>query len=65
MSTAIELAKLVGRWGLYDPAGNGLVFGVTVIDAREHYGKTQILIQPKHGTGSAWVNLASVALSKD
>lgn len=59
--TAVELAKLVGRKGMAllsasAGAGRQLRCPVEVKDARENFGRTELLVTPVGGSGEAWIS---------
>ena len=65
MSVA-ELAGLVGRSGLLDLTSDRVALSVAVVihDAREVFGRRDVLIEPVAGRGRAWVALDRVRLSE-
>ena len=52
--TSEELATHVGREGLLS-MGGAIAIEVKSLDAREVYGRLDILVEPVAGTGKAWV----------
>ena len=60
MMTAAAGAKLIGRRALLRTSG--LAVEVEIRDAREVFGRTDVLVIPSAGAGSAWVSLDSVEL---
>jgi hypothetical protein len=63
MSVA-ELAQLVGRVGLLDLTSDRVAISVrvTIHDAREVFGRRDVLVEPVEGRGRAWVALDRVRL---
>jgi hypothetical protein len=44
----------VGQNGMVEE--NGLKFSVKVLDVRRRYGHTDLLITPRDGTGTTWID---------
>ena len=65
--TASELAKLVGMTATV-PVRRGMMgtveIEVRIIDARDSYGRTDLLIRPVAGDGEAWVSADRVKVRK-
>lgn len=61
--TNAELAAFVGREGLITFDGGKLTIEVHSKDAREVYGRLDILVEPVAGTGQAWVAESRIAWS--
>jgi len=60
--TVKGLVGLVGKTGLL---GYGeLSFEVTILDARDVFGRTDCLVEPVNGTGRSWVQLDRVKVRK-
>lgn len=59
--TTREAMELVGRTGRLRTA-EGLAVMVKVEDAREVWGRRDLLVVPFAGTGKAWVSAARVTL---
>ena len=55
-----ELAAYVGREGLVTYGGT-IAVQVKSLDAREVYGRLDILIEPIAGTGQTWVAESRIA----
>lgn len=60
--TAEELASYIGREGILGFEKLGVCVRST--DAREVYGRLDVLVEPIQGTGKAWVAEARIAWSK-
>ena len=65
--TAGELAGYVGRTGemfILDRSGAMITMRVpvTVKDARQAFGRTDLLVSPVGGTGESWVSIERVRL---
>jgi hypothetical protein len=64
--SAAELSRLIGRSGRAALSASGknqvLHVDVTVLDARELYGRRDVLVSPVAGVGEAWVSLENVEL---
>lgn len=58
--TSAELAAYVGRKGLLSMGGI-IAIEVKSLDAREVYGRLDILVEPIAGTGKAWVAESRIA----
>lgn len=56
--TANQLSQSIGQIVSYPM--NGLVIQVEIQDAKIAYGVPRVLIKPVAGSGSAWVNAASL-----
>ena len=56
--TAKDLFQVLGQEREYTV--NGMIFKVTVVDAKIAYGKVRYQIQPVAGQCSAWVDAESV-----
>lgn len=56
--TATERANLIGRRGTmtYEHSSGDLEFPVNILDAREAYGRLDVLVTPAEGSGQAWVS---------
>lgn len=65
MSTASELAKLIGKHGLLHVTRPQLSFRVEVLDARQQFGRIDLQVKPEDGEGTAWVQKATVTLDPD
>lgn len=67
--TAAQLIAHIGRTGLWyapQPAlRDGLRFRVTVIDARQVFGRLDYRIQPIAGQGAAWIEARTVTLDQE
>jgi hypothetical protein len=61
-----EMAALIGKTGMfrtYNQAGDQpLTFPVDILDARNRYGTTDVLITPIGGDGERWVESGSVVV---
>lgn len=58
MMLTTEALKLLGRTALLrDTTAAGLAFEVSIVDVKQSYGATRVLIEPKHGAGRAWVGI--------
>lgn len=62
--TSKQLGAFIGRAALYRPDKSDIKFEVEVADAREVFGRREVLIRPLAGGGSRWVNLESLTLGK-
>lgn len=61
MSSVRELARYIGRPALFSTVEKSDVsFMVKVKDAREAYGRINLLVVPDKGTGETWVNVESL-----
>ena len=60
--TNAELAEFIGRTGLLSM--DKIAVEVRAHDAREVYGRLDILVAPVAGTGQAWVAESRIAWSK-
>jgi hypothetical protein len=56
------LSKLLGAKGY--ARMESLSIAVVIQDAREAYGRTDVLITPQQGTGTQWVSLERVELEE-
>ena len=54
-----ELAEFVGRTGILNTDKLGVL--IRSLDAREVYGRLDILVEPVEGTGEAWVSESRIA----
>lgn len=59
--SAEELASFVGRTGHYQ-ARAGMTVEIRVTNARESYGRLDLLVAPIAGTGEAWISTALIKL---
>ena len=59
MMTSSELAQLLGRTGTMPH--DGLTVAVRILDAREVFGRTDVLVESLPGV-SRWVDAARVTL---
>ena len=59
--SADELHSFIGRAGQYQ-ARAGMTVAVTVTNARESYGRLDLLVAPVAGTGEAWISTALIKL---
>jgi hypothetical protein len=57
--TAKALGELIGQRATYSPADN-IAFNVTVTDARQRFGRTDVRIEPESGLGFLWVADTSI-----
>jgi hypothetical protein len=58
-----EAAKLIGKHGRYRHRElSDVRFPVIVMDVRDVYGHTNVLVRPVGGTGTHWVRLSNVEL---
>lgn len=57
--TNAKLAEFVGREGILSIDKLGVL--VRSLDAREVYGRLDILVEPVAGTGKAWVSESRIA----
>lgn len=62
MATFTELAAYLGKEGLYHFDHSGFGVSVRIRDVKESWGRIQVRIYPKDGTGDKWVALDSVTL---
>lgn len=63
MLTTSEAAALIGRLGLLrDATSPGLAFEVSIVDVKQAYGSTRVLIEPTLGAGRAWVGMERINL---
>lgn len=53
--TLTELASLIGQ--TVDIQLEELAVSVKVLDAKQAYGKTRVLVEPIKGKGQAWVDI--------
>jgi hypothetical protein len=61
--TARELAALQGKRAHLVTA-EGLEVEVDILDARQAYGRTDLLVSPKAGSGQAWVSDERVKIGR-
>ncbi len=61
--TTRSLSPLIGRTGRY--LIGAASFPVTIIDARELFGRIDVQIEPIGGSGAAWVERSAITLTKD
>lgn len=54
------MSRIIGKFGLLNVDGFG--FSVEVLDVRERYGNTDVLVKPMCGDGQKWVQLNRVRL---
>lgn len=63
-----ELEIWIGREAVWRPvlrSADGLLnIPVTIEAVLQRYGRDEVRIHPKHGTGAAWVSAANVRLNK-
>ena len=59
-----DSAAYVGQLGMLTVDG-GLAVTVTIADVRSVYGRVQVQVTPRQGSGYAWVNLDRVRLATD
>jgi hypothetical protein len=59
-TTTAELAKFIGKTGLWRVGGGGILVAVSVKDVRKNYGRIDLLIKPLSGQGETWVDSESV-----
>ena len=62
--TSEELRAYVGRQGLLTMGGPLSVL-VKSVDAREVFGRLDILVEPVEGTGQAWVAESRIAWNSE
>jgi hypothetical protein len=60
--TAAELQGYIGRKARYTLLGERITFEVSITNARQNYGHTDVEIEPVAGKGRKWVRLDSGAL---
>jgi len=58
--TAAELTKVLNREGVL--SSGKFRWAIVVKDARNVYGRTDLLVVPKAGTGQQWVDASRVKL---
>lgn len=58
-----KIAAMVGKEATLT-TGEGLKIPVRVLDARQSYGRTEVLVEPVRGTGKAWVTAKRVRLER-
>lgn len=56
-----KVAAMVGKEATLT-TGEGLKIAVRVLDARQSYGRTEVLVEPVTGSGKAWVTSKRVRL---
>lgn len=61
--TTADMAKLLGRKG--ELKTEGLSIPVEIEDARESFGRTDVLVRPVGGRGTTWVSLERVWLNDE
>jgi hypothetical protein len=61
--TASTLALLINRPATLTTA-EGLKVSVRVADARERFGRTDVLVTPIAGAGAAWVSMERVEIAR-
>lgn len=61
--TSAELSAYVGKKGLLNFGGT-IAIEITSKDAREVFGRLDVLVEPVAGTGEAWVAESRVAWAK-
>lgn len=59
--TTAQLSHLIGRAGILRTA-EGLGVAITIVDARETFGRTDVKVTPIAGDSSAWVSRSRVSL---
>lgn len=60
--TTKTLSEYIGQTLLWD-SGRKMHFNVRVLDARQMYGRTDLLIAPVSGEGEQWVSAESCKAS--
>ncbi len=55
--TTTELAALIGRRGLLRDGlpARAMAYPIVIRDARERFGRLDLLVEPVDGTGEGWV----------
>ena len=61
--TAREIAELLDKQATLELQGSGLVIGVRIVNARENFGRIDVLVTPMEGSGQAWVNAERVTIN--
>lgn len=59
--TAQELAAYVGKSATLE--SEGVSIPVTIKDARESYGRIDVLVSPTQGEGETWVDVKRVRMT--
>lgn len=54
--TINEIAKYLGKVGTVLPGLGSISIAVRVYDARQVYGRIELLVKPTEGSGEAWIN---------
>lgn len=54
--TINEIAKYIGKTGTILPGLGSISIPVKVYDARQVYGRVELLVKPVSGTGETWIN---------
>ncbi len=65
--TKLELEKYVGRTATWRPkmrSDSAITVPVVIEAVQQRYGRDEVRVHPKHGTGAAWVWAATVTLKK-
>jgi len=60
--TAKDMANMIGCTGYWTPSGTTLEVPIVVSDARQRWGRTDLLISPCGGEGTQWVARDSLRL---
>lgn len=59
--TGRELVNLIGQQGTLRSL-DGLSVAVQIVDARENFGRIDVLVSPTAGEGTAWVSAGRVTV---
>jgi len=62
--TTTQTTSLIGQRGQLIAERDKLQITVTIQDARSCYGRTEVLVSPKDGSGKAWVSIDRVSLAQ-
>ena len=63
--TSRELLRLLDKEGTLSiptSSGDTLTIGVRILDARENFGRVDVLVEPITGEGQAWYSADNVKL---
>lgn len=61
--SAISLARLIGKTGqMRLPEFSNITVPVEIQDAKQSFGRTDVMVMPIGGKGMVWVSLDRVAL---
>lgn len=61
LMTSAELSKYIDQHGILNTEGGKLGMCIHTLDARESYGRLDVLVEPMSGTGQTWVSESRIA----